>query len=45
MQDDAPKWLYDEPTKQGIRTMLDLERCDEEIKQLSHERGMMLAWL
>jgi hypothetical protein len=44
-QDDAPKWLYDEPTKQGIRAMLDLERCDEEIERLSHERGMMLAWL
>ena len=44
-QDDAPKWLYDEPTKQGIRAMLDLERCEEELERLSHERGVMFEWL
>ena len=44
-QDDAPKWLYDEPTKQGIRAMLELERSEEEIERLSHERGVMFSWL
>jgi len=44
-QDDAPKWLYDEPTKQGIRAMLDLERSVEELERLGHERGVMFAWL
>ena len=44
-QDNAPKWLYDGPTKQGIRAMLDLERSAEEIERLSHERSAMFAWL
>ena len=44
-QEDAPRWLYDEPTKQGIRAMLDIERSREEIERLSHERGVMFAWL
>jgi len=44
-QDDAPKWLYDGPTKQGIRAMLDLQRSEEEIERLEHERGVMYAWL
>ena len=44
-QDDAPRWLYDAPTKQGIRAMLDLQRSDEEIERLEHERGVMYAWL
>ena len=44
-EDDAPGWLYDEPTKQGIRAMLDLQRCEEEFERLSHERGVMSAWL
>ena len=44
-QDDAPRWLYDEPTKQGIRAMLDLQRSEEEFERLSHERGVMFTWL
>jgi len=44
-QDDAPGWLFDVPTKQGIRAMLDLQRSDEEIERLEHERGVMFAWL
>jgi hypothetical protein len=44
-QDDAPKWLYDEPTKQGIRAMLDLQRSVEELEWLNHERGVMYTWL
>ena len=44
-QDDAPRWLFDEPTKKGIRAMLDLQRSEEEIEQLDHERCVMYAWL
>ena len=44
-QDDAPGWLYDPPTRQGIRAMLDLQRSVEELKRLSHERGVMFTWL
>ena len=44
-QDDAPRWLYDQPTKQGIRAMLDLQRSEEELERLNHERGVMSTWL
>ena len=44
-EEDAPGWLYDEPTKQGIRAMLDLQCCEEEFKRLSHERSVMSSWL
>ena len=44
-QDDPPKWLFDEPTKQGIRAMLDLQRSEEELERLDHERGVMSAWV
>jgi len=42
---DAPKWLTDRPTKQGIRAMLELDRCMEELERLDHERGVMYRWL
>ena len=44
-QNDAPRWLYDEPTKNGIRAMLDLQRSEEEIERLDYERGAMYRWL
>ena len=44
-QDDAPRWLYDQPTQQGIRAMLDLQRSNEELERLNHERGAMSTWL
>ena len=44
-QDDPPKWLFDEPTKKGIRAMLDLQRSAEELERLGHEQDVMLAWL
>ena len=44
-EDDAPKWLYDQPTKQGIRAMLDLRRSEEELERLNHERSVMYTWL
>jgi len=44
-QDDAPRWLYDQPTKQGIRAMLDLQRSEEELERLNYECGVMFTWL
>ena len=44
-QDDPPKWLFDGPTKRGIRAMLDLQRSEEELERLDHERSVMFAWL
>ena len=42
---DLPNWLCDIPTKQGIRAMLEVQRCDEELERLDHERGVMYSWL
>jgi hypothetical protein len=53
-QDDAPSWLYHQPTQQGIRAMLDLQRAEEELdlqraeeelEWLEHERSVMYSWL
>jgi hypothetical protein len=44
-QDDTPSWLYHQPTQQGIRAMLDLQRAEEEIEQLEHECNVMFTWL
>ena len=44
-QDDAPRWLYDQPTRQGIRAMLDLQRSEEELERLDYECSVMSAWL
>ena len=44
-QHDPPRWLHDEPTKKGIRAMLDFRRAEEELERLDHERGVMFAWL
>ena len=43
--ENLPKWLYDMPTKKGIRAMLEIQRCDEELDQLDHERGVLYSWL
>jgi hypothetical protein len=42
---DAPKWLIDQPTRQGIHAMLELECCMEELERLDHEQGVMYKWL
>jgi hypothetical protein len=44
-QDDTPSWLYHQPTQQGIRAMLDLQRAEEELERLEHERSVMYSWL
>lgn len=42
---DLPKWLFDKPTRQGIQAMLEVQRCDEELERLDHERSVMHSWL
>jgi hypothetical protein len=29
---DAPKWLYNQPTRQGIHAMLELQQCEEALE-------------
>ncbi|THU85905.1 hypothetical protein K435DRAFT_684691 [Dendrothele bispora CBS 962.96] len=40
-----PPWLADEGVRQGIRAMLELDRCDEEEERLAIERKAMQSWL
>ncbi|THU78047.1 hypothetical protein K435DRAFT_700925 [Dendrothele bispora CBS 962.96] len=40
-----PPWLADEKVRQGIRAMLELDRCDEEEERLAVERKAMQSWL
>ena len=40
-----PKWLCDIPTQRGIRAMLEVQRCNEELERLDHERDGMYSWL
>ena len=42
---NLPKWLYDIPTKKGIQAMLEVQRCNEELYRLDHERGVLHSWL
>lgn len=42
---DGALWLYDRATQQGIRAMLDLQRSEEELERLYHERDVMYTWL
>ncbi|EIN07536.1 hypothetical protein PUNSTDRAFT_33090, partial [Punctularia strigosozonata HHB-11173 SS5] len=40
-----PKWLADEKVKEGIRHMLEADRCKEEAARISRERETMQCWL
>lgn len=40
-----PAWLGDEPTRQGIKAMLEKDRCLEEEQRLSLERCSLQEWL
>src|SRR5260370_21190836 len=42
---DAPKWLYDQPMRQGIRCMTELQCCKEEFEWLHHECSALYIWL
>ncbi|KAL0567136.1 hypothetical protein V5O48_014855 [Marasmius crinis-equi] len=39
-----PPWLADDSVRSGIRGMLDIDRSQEELVRLSHERDAMQCW-
>lgn len=41
---ELPAWLTDEGVRQGIRLMLEVERCNEELIRLADERCSMQEW-
>lgn len=43
--DGVPKWLGDENVRQGIKSLLELDRCNEEEERLSKERCAMQDWM
>ncbi|EIN09234.1 hypothetical protein PUNSTDRAFT_67722, partial [Punctularia strigosozonata HHB-11173 SS5] len=38
-------WLTDEKVRKGIRAMLEVDRCHEELTRIRKERGTMQSWL
>jgi hypothetical protein len=43
--DLAPLWLRDENVRQGIKSMLMLDRCEEEEARLLRERRALQEWM
>ena len=41
---EIPLWLGDENVRKGIKSMLELDRCNEEERRLSYERSAMQDW-
>ncbi|KAJ3729813.1 hypothetical protein C8R42DRAFT_569495, partial [Lentinula raphanica] len=41
---DVPLWLANEQVRTGIRGILLRDRCDKELRRLSHERRVMREW-
>jgi hypothetical protein len=40
-----PLWLCDDKVRKGIVAVLVLDRCDEEVRRLSHERCVLREWM
>ncbi|KAF9234801.1 hypothetical protein BU15DRAFT_52148 [Melanogaster broomeanus] len=43
-QGPQPPWLVDEEVREGIKHMLELDRCEEEKSRLQRERSAMQSW-
>ncbi|KAF9235994.1 hypothetical protein BU15DRAFT_89344 [Melanogaster broomeanus] len=43
-QGPQPPWLVDEEVKEGIKHVLELDRCEEEKSRLQRERSAMQSW-
>jgi hypothetical protein len=41
----APQWLRDDAVRQGIKSMLQLDRCKEEEARLLRERKALQEWM
>lgn len=42
---EIPKWLGDENVRNGIKYMLQLDRCLEEERRLKKERSVLQEWM
>jgi hypothetical protein len=42
---DAPRWMYDENVRKGIKHLLDRDSCIEEEHRLQRERCTLQEWL
>ena len=40
-----PAWLADEKVRLGIRSLLELRRCEEEENRLLKEKGALIEWV
>jgi hypothetical protein len=40
-----PEWLCNENVRKGIRAMLEVDRCEEELARLAKERSSLQDWL
>jgi hypothetical protein len=45
MQGSIPLWLGDDDVRKGIRSLLELDRCEEEERRLSKELWAMHDWM
>lgn len=41
---EAPRWMADENVRNGIRHILELDRCEEELARLRYERCALQEW-
>jgi hypothetical protein len=41
----APDWLADDCTRQGIRALLERDRCEEEEERICRERDALQQWM
>ena len=39
-----PRWMSDEAVRNGIKAVLELDRCKEEEERLIHERRALQVW-
>ncbi|KAJ7840589.1 hypothetical protein B0H14DRAFT_3457948 [Mycena olivaceomarginata] len=42
---EIPRWMDDEDVRDGIRSLLVLDRCEEEMQRLATERTNLARWL
>ncbi|KAJ3793184.1 hypothetical protein GGU11DRAFT_760137 [Lentinula aff. detonsa] len=43
--EELPLWLCDEGVRKGIQAKLELDRCNEELRRLTHERKTLREWM
>ncbi|KAJ3792714.1 hypothetical protein GGU11DRAFT_818955 [Lentinula aff. detonsa] len=43
--EELPLWLCDKGVRKGIQAKLELDRCNEELRRLTHERKTLREWM